>query len=412
MNELDVYKIRQDFPAIRQRKIVYLDNAASTQKPRQVLERMQRFYEEEYANVHRGLYPLAERATEAYEAARKTLANFVGADTEEIVFMRNATEALNFVALTWGRRGLTSPRRPSQKDIIMVTRIEHHSNYLPWVRLSEQTGAELHIVEVDENGELDWNDYLSVLATGKVKIFACTHASNVLGVVTPIKKLTREAKRHGVIVVVDGAQAAPHVTLDLHDLDVDFYAFTGHKMYGPTGIGVLYGKKKLLDETWPLFQGGEMVKSVKGNEIVWKDVPWRFEPGTPPIVEAIGLAAAADYLQSAEHTNRFENEKELLENLLESLSRIPEVKIMGSLNQVNNRIGIVSFTVDGIHVHDVAEICGYVGVCLRAGYHCAEPLLRHWEIPGVVRASLGIYNDERDIETLVQSLRKVVKTFR
>ena len=385
---------RDAFPLLTQRDIAYLDSAASAQKPKVVLDRMRQFYETSYANIHRAVYPLSEAATEAYEGARARVARFLKAPAADgIVFTRNATEAVNLVAQAFGARFKRGER-------ILVTTLEHHANIVPWQLLCERQGLELLPAPIDGNGDLVL-DALDALLARKPRLVAVTAASNALGTRTPVKEIVARAHAAGAAVLVDGAQAAPHFAIDVADWDCDFLVFTGHKLYGPDGIGVLYGKPELLASMPPWQGGGDMIRTVSFAGTEYADPPQRFEAGTPPIGPAIGLAAAIDFIEAVGWDRIEAHDKALTRHALARLADIPGVRPVGTPRA---RIGIVSFTVDGVHPHDAGSLLGERGVCVRTGHHCAQPLMEHLGLPGTVRASFGLHNDTGDIDRLADAL--------
>jgi cysteine desulfurase/selenocysteine lyase len=386
---------RHAFPLLMGRDIAYLDSAASAQKPKAVLDRMRQFYETSYANIHRAVYPLSEAATEAYEGARARVAAFLGAPSPgSIVFTRNATEAVNLVANSFGGSRLKSG------DRILVTMLEHHANIVPWQLLRDRLGLELLVAPIDAAGDLDLEALDRLLAQGP-KLVAVTAASNALGTRTPVKDVVARAHRAGAVVLVDAAQAAPHGAIDVTAWDCDFLVFTGHKLYGPDGIGVLYGKPDLLAAMPPWQGGGDMIRTVTFARTEFADPPQRFEAGTPPIGAAIGLAAAIDFIEPVGWDRIEAHDRALTRYALERLGEIPGVSPVGSPRE---RIGIVSFTLDGVHPHDVGSLLGERGVAVRTGHHCAQPLMDHLGLPGTVRASFGLHNDASDIDRLADAL--------
>jgi cysteine desulfurase/selenocysteine lyase len=402
----DVAAVRADFPILSRKiygkPLVYLDNAASAQKPRAVLDRMRKAYEEEYANVHRGLHFLANAATEGYEGARETVRNFLNAgSTGEVIFTRNATEAINLVAASYG---LAHVR---QGDEIILSILEHHSNIVPWHYHRERKGAVIKWAPVDEHGNFLLDEF-EKLFTPRTKIVAITHMSNALGTIVPIKEVVRVAHAHNVPVLVDGSQAAVHLAVDVQDLDADFYVFTGHKLYGPTGIGVLYGKKKWLDALPPYTGGGEMIREVTEDAVSYGETPHKFEAGTPPIVQAIGLAAAIDYMRSLGKARIRVHEERLLKLATDRLARINSLKILG---RAKEKGAIISFEMKGAHPHDVATVIDRSGVAVRAGTHCALPLLNRFGTTATCRASFGLYNTPEEIDTLADALLKAQDLF-
>jgi cysteine desulfurase/selenocysteine lyase len=404
---VDLSTLRSDFPILTQRvhgkPLVYLDNAATTQKPRQVLEAIARYYSEDNANVHRGVHTLSGRATDAFEAARAKVAKFIGAaHIQEIVFTRNATEGVNLVAQTWGRANLR------KGDEILISAIEHHSNIVPWQLLCGETGASLRVVPVFDSGELDLEAYQRMLKGGRIRLVAMTALSNALGTVTPIAEMVRLAHDAGALVLVDGAQAAYHMAVDVKSLDCDFFVLTGHKLYGPTGIGVLYGKSALLDAMPPWQGGGDMISSVTFEESKWNVLPYKFEAGTPHIEGAVALGAAVDYISAIGMPRIEAHERELLAYGTESLRSVPGLTLVGTAPK---KASILSFVMAGVHPHDVGTIVDRHGVAIRTGHHCAQPVMDRFGIPGTARASLALYNTREDIDRLVDALRQVNRVF-
>jgi cysteine desulfurase/selenocysteine lyase len=402
----DVEAIRADFPILSERPygkpLVYLDNAASAQKPRAVIERMVHAYEHEYANVHRGLHYLANAATEAYEAARERVRSFLNAaSTDEIVFTRSASEAINLVAASYGLQHIGAG------DEIVLTVMEHHSNIVPWHFHRERKGAVLKWVDVDDDGAFSLEAFERAL-TPRTKIVAVTQMSNVLGTAPPIKEIVRIAHARGVPVLVDGSQGAVHLDVDVRDLDADFYAFTGHKVYGPTGIGVLYGKRALLESLPPFNGGGEMIDTVTRDAVTYNPPPHRFEAGTPPIVQAIGLAAAIDYVEAIGRTRIRAHEESLRAYAQERLGAMNSLRIIGA---APGKGPIVSFTMDNAHAHDVATVIDRAGVAVRAGTHCAMPLLQRFGVTSTCRASFALYNTRAEVDALADALTRAHKLF-
>ena len=401
----DVMKVRADFPILALKPygkpLVYLDNAASSQKPRAVIDRMVYAYENEYANVHRGLHYLANAATEAFEGAReKTRAFLNAASTDEIIFTHGATESLNLVASSLGQS-------IGEGDEIILSIMEHHSNIVPWHFLRERKGAVLKWVGVDEEGNFRMDEFERAFSP-RTKVVAITHMSNVLGSIVPVKEVIRIAHAHGVPVLVDGSQGVVHLDVDVRDLDVDFYAFTGHKVYGPTGVGVLYGKKALLEKMPPFMGGGEMNEMVTTERVTYNTPPHRFEAGTPPIVQAIGLGAALDYMDSVGRAAIRAHEDGLRRYAHERLSQLNSVRIFG---QAAQKGAIVSFEMKGAHAHDVATVIDRAGVAVRAGTHCAMPLMTHYGVTSTCRASFGMYNTYEEVDRLVEALAKAEALF-
>lgn len=395
-----------DFPILDQivndEPLVYLDNAATTQKPQQVLDILADYYQKDNANVHRGVHTLSERSTARYEAARQTVADFIRAkSSKEILFTRGTTTGLNWVA-QFARDLLQAD------DEVIISVQEHHSNIIPWQQACQKTGAKLRYVTL-KNGELDM-DVLKELLSEKTKFVSLAHISNVLGSVAPIKEIAELVHAVGAYLVVDGAQSTPHMAIDVQDLDVDFFAFSGHKMLGPTGIGVLYGKQELLEQMSPVEFGGEMIEFVYEQYATWKELPWKFEAGTPNIAGAIGLAAAIDYLNDIGMERVQQHEEELIAYIWPKLQAIPGLTIYGS-QDVSKRTGLIAFNLDDLHPHDVATALDYEGVAVRAGHHCAQPLLSYLQVPATVRASFYIYNTKADCDKLVDALLKTKEFF-
>jgi cysteine desulfurase/selenocysteine lyase len=388
-----------EFPVLSRDGIVYLDSAATSQTPLAVIEAMDRYYREYRATIHRSVYAIANEATEAYESARERVAAFAGSTPGETVFTRNATEALNMVAYTWGRANV----RPD--DLVVTTQMEHHSSLVPWQILD----SELAYVPIDDDGILDLDALDRLLERGP-KVVAVAHVSNVLGTVNPVAEIARRAHAAGAVVVVDGAQAAPHLPLDVGALDVDFYAWTGHKAYGPTGIGVLHGRRKLLEEMPPFLGGGHMISRVGDFESTWAEPPAKFEAGTMPVAEAIGLGAAVDWLTEMGMDAVREHGRDVTAYALERLSEVDGLAIHGTTD-LDQRGSLVSFVVEGIHPHDVAEILGREGVCVRAGHHCAQPLMRRLGSPASTRASIAVHNTREDVDRLIDGLGTVQEVF-
>jgi cysteine desulfurase/selenocysteine lyase len=403
---LDVESIRADFPALHQevhgRPLVYLDNAATTQKPRRVIDAVSRFYEYDCANVHRGVHLLSQRATVAYERARTTIRKFIGAaDSREIVFTRGTTEAINLVASSFVRPRL----KPG--DEILITGMEHHSNIVPWQLLCEATGAVLKVVPITDSGEIELDGYEELLSD-RTRFVAVVQVSNALGTVNPVKRMIEIAHARNIPVLVDGAQAVPHARVDVRDLDCDFYAFSGHKVYGPTGIGALYGKREHLLEMVPYQGGGDMILSVTWKKTTYAEPPHRFEAGTPNIEGAIGLAAALDYLESLGLDAVAAHEAALLETATAAVLAIPGIRLVGA---AEHRAGALSFVMKGVHPHDVGTILDSEGVAIRAGHHCAQPVMQRFNISATVRASFGVYNTMDEVQRLVDGLHKVKEVF-
>ena len=402
----DVAKVRADFPILQQevrgRPLVYLDSAASAQKPRAVIDAISHFYTHDNANVHRGVHFLSERSTAAFEGAREKVARFLHAkDAKEIVFVRGTTEAINLVVQTFGRKNV------GPGDEVLITAIEHHANIVPWQMLCEQQGAKLKYIPVDTHGDLVL-DGLDELLTPRTRILALTHVSNALGTVTPVKELVRRAHAKGIPVLVDGAQAVTHFPVDVVDLDCDFYAFSGHKLFGPMGIGVLYGKKERLESMPPYQGGGDMILSVTMEKTIYNRVPYRFEAGTPDVAGAVGLGAAIDYLQRVGMENIAAHDRELLAYTEQALAKVPGVRLLG---QARERSGLVSFVMEDVHPHDIGTILDREGIAVRAGHHCAQPLMQCFGVAATVRASLALYSTREDVDALVRGLHKVREMF-
>jgi cysteine desulfurase/selenocysteine lyase len=403
MNPLE---LRKAFPILDQQvnghPLVYLDNAASSQKPRSVIDAIVRYYEHDNANVHRGVHTLASRATDAYEGARAKVAKFLNAASErEIVFTRGTTTALNIVARSWARAALR------EGDEIVLTPMEHHANLIPWQQAAKATGAVLRYIPMQPDGRVRLSDVEATL-TDRTKIVSVTHVSNVLGVVNPVKEIAALAHKRGAVMVVDGAQSAPHMKVDVRDLDCDFYAFSGHKMCGPTGIGVLYGKRELLEQMEPVEYGGEMIEHVDYYDATWKEAPWRFEGGTPIIAGAVGLAAAIDFLTEIGMDNIDRHSEALARYAYDRLSEIEGVTLYGPRE---GRVCLVTFNLDDVHPHDVATVLDTEGVAIRAGHHCCQPLMRKLEVTATARASFYLYNTEEDVERLAAALIKAKEFF-
>ena len=405
-NMFDVDRTRAEFPILSQevngRPLVYLDNGATSQKPRRVIDAIRRYYEFDNANVHRGLHALSERATNAYEGARDTVREFLNAvDRREIVFVRGATEGLNLIAQSWARPRL----RPG--DEIVITTMEHHSNIVPWQLVCRQTGALLRVAPIHDSGELDMEAF-SNLVNERTRVVAAAHVSNALGTINPAGKIVETAHAAGAIAVLDGAQAAAHGTVDVRALGCDFYVISSHKCYGPTGMGVLYGRSDRLEEAEPYQGGGDMIRTVSFEESTWNDLPYKFEAGTPNIAGAIGLGAAVAFMTDLGLDAIAAHERDVLEYATEALDEMDGIRIIGTARE---KAGILSFVVEGVHPHDVGTIVDRHGVAIRAGHHCAMPLMRRYAVPATSRASLALYNTRADIDALVGSLRKVKEIF-
>lgn len=403
----NIAKARNDFPILNEKingePLTYLDNAATTQKPQAVIDALTHYYEHDNANIHRGVYTLAERATESYEGVRQQVAKFIHAESDEIVFTRGTTTSLNWVALGFASQVL------QVGDEIIITVMEHHSNLVPWQQAAERAGAKLRYVEITDNGELDLEQYAELL-NEKTKIVAFTHVSNVLGTINPVKQMTKMAHDVGAYVVVDGAQAVGHFSVDVADLDCDFYAFSGHKVYGPTGIGVLYGKRELLAEMQPVEFGGEMINLVQRQTTDFKPAPDKFEAGTMPIAEVIGLGAALSYIESIGWPAIEAHEQALVQAAYEKLSAIEGITIYGP-GASPTRSALITFNLDGVHPHDVATVLDMQGIAVRAGHHCAQPLMQTLGVSATTRASFGLYNDLTDVDKLVAALHETKEFF-
>lgn len=403
---IDVEKIRKDFPILDQivndEPLVYLDNAATTQKPKAVLEAVNRYYQEDNANVHRGVHTLAERATASYEAARETVRRFINASsTKEVLFTRGTTTGLNWI-------GRFAEEILEEGDEVLISIMEHHSNILPWQEACRKTGAKLVYAYLKDGG-LDLEDFREKL-TDRTKFVSITHASNVLGVINPIQELAQLAHEKGAIMVVDGAQSVPHMKIDVQKLDADFFVFSGHKMAGPTGIGVLYGKEHYLNQMSPVEFGGEMIDFVYEQSATWKELPWKFEAGTPNMAGAIGLAVAIDYLEAIGMDAIEHHEQDLIAYVFPKLQAIEGLKIYGS-QDLAKRSGVISFNLGNLHPHDLATALDYEGVAVRAGHHCAQPLIQYLEVPATARASFYLYNTKEDCDKLVEALIKTKEFF-
>ncbi len=403
---LDLAKIRADFPILDERihgqRLVYLDNAATSQKPRAVIDAIRHYYEHVNANIHRGVHALSVRATEAHDAARETVRRFLNAaDTREIIFVRGATEAINLVAQTFGRVHVGAG------DEILITAMEHHSNIVPWQILCAEKGAHLRVAPIDDRGELDLEAFAKLIGA-RTRLVAVTQVSNALGTVTPLRQMIELAHGRGIPVLVDGAQATPHMAVDVQALDCDFYAFSGHKVYGPTGIGVLYGKQDLLRAMPPYQGGGDMISSVTFEKTTYNDLPYKFEAGTPDICGAIALGAALEYIDRLGMANVAAHEHELLDYATAKVGALPGVQLIGTAPV---RAGVLSFVMDSVHPHDLGTILDREGVAIRTGHHCAQPVMDRFKIPATARASFAVYNTREDIDALVDGIRKAHEVF-
>jgi cysteine desulfurase/selenocysteine lyase len=401
MSVMTTLDVRADFPILSReidgQPLIYLDSGATSQKPAAVIEATSAYYRERNANVHRGVYALAQEADAAYDGARKKVAAFVGWEPKTTIFTKNVTEAINLVAYAWGRANV------GPGDAVLTTQMEHHANIVPWQVLCKQRGAQLRYLEVDERGELSLDQLDRELAKGDVKLVAFTHVSNVLGTIVPVAEMTARVRAASAISLVDGAQAVPHMGVDLGSLGADFYAWTGHKALGPTGIGVLHGRAEILEEMEPFLTGGDMIASVDFDGATWNELPYKFEAGTPPIAEAVGLGAAMDYLSALDMDQVRAHERELTGYMLERLAEVPGLRVVGP-PEPECRGGLASFTIEGMHAHDIAELASRGGVCIRAGHHCAQPLMRCLGVGATARASVGVYNEPRDVDALIDAL--------
>lgn len=402
----DVEKVRKDFPVLSQtvngKPLVYLDNAASSQVPQSVIDRTSKYLAEEHSNIHRGVHYLSQHATTAYEAAREKVKRFINApDVKECIFVRGTTEGINLIAHSYGRRFV------NEGDEILVSQMEHHSNIIPWQMCSEERGAKLRVIPINERGELIIDEYENMLSE-RTKIVAVAHVSNSLGTVNPIKQMVETAHKYGVPVCVDAAQSVPHFPVDVQDLDADFFVFSGHKMFGPTGSGVVYGKRKWLDEMPPYQTGGGMIRSVSFERTTFAPIPEKFEAGTPAIAAGIGLGAAIDYLNSIDFAAAAAYEHELLEYATARLADIPGVTIVGT---ARDKASVVSFTIDGVHPHDIGTILDQQGIAVRAGHHCAQPVMQFFDVPATARASFAFYNTREEVDKLADAVQKVIEVF-
>ncbi|MCH7695409.1 MAG: cysteine desulfurase [Proteobacteria bacterium] len=403
---LDIEQIRADFPILSQqvhgKPLVYLDNAATTQKPNQVIETIDQYYRQYNSNIHRGVHTLSERGTAAYEKARLTIRDFINASSEkEIILLSGATEAINLVAQSYGRSRL------SEGDEIIISQMEHHSNIVPWQIVAEQTGASLKVIPINDAGELIMDEYRKLL-TDKTRLVAVGHISNALGSINPIKEIIDLAHEYGALALVDGAQAVPHTVVDVQALDCDFYAFSGHKLFGPTGTGVLYGKQTLLEDMPPYQAGGDMIKMVTFEKTIYNDLPYKFEAGTPHISGVIGLGAAIEYVNNIGLQAIAAYEHELLDYATEALTTVKGLRIIGT---AANKVSVLSFIMDNIHPHDLGTILDHAGIAIRTGHHCAMPVMQHFQIPATARASMAFYNTKQEIDCLVQGIEYAKKVF-
>ena len=405
---INISKIRADFPILKRvvngKPLVYLDNAATSQKPDYVLNAMDEYYRNKNANVHRGIHKLGEEATIAYEEARGKVARFVGArHAEEIIFVRNATEGLNLIAMTWGRANIKKDNK------IVLTIMEHHSNIVPWQLLAKETGAQIEFIEIDGEGALREDQIRNKIDTS-TKLVSITHASNVLGTINAVDKIATEAHRVGALFAVDAAQSVPHMPVNVKEIDCDFLAFSGHKMLGPTGIGVVYGKKRLLEDMPPFLGGGEMIREVHTHEATWKDPPYKFEAGTPNAAGAVGLSAATEYLSRIGMKHIHDYERELTAYALEKISKVGGIVTFGPKDPTR-RVGVITFNLGDIHAHDLATILDEEGIAIRSGHHCAQPLMEYLDVPATSRASFYLYNTKEEVDALVNALEKARMLF-
>lgn len=405
-NLYDVFEVRKDFPILHQEinghPLVYLDNGATSQKPGAVIDAVREYYEKTNANIHRGVHYLSERATKDYEDARDTAQHFINAgDRREVVYVKGTTEAVNLVAQSFGR-----PRLKPGDEIIIST-MEHHSNIVPWQMLCEQTGATLRVIPVTDEGELDFDAYVDMLGP-KTRIVSVVHLSNALGTINPVKRIIDAAKAHGAVTLLDGAQAVPHIPVDVRALDCDFYAFSGHKVFGPTGIGILYGKMEHLDAMQPYQGGGDMIRTVSFEKTTYNDLPYKFEAGTPNIAGAVGLAAALDYVRYLGIDAIAAHEDTVVEYATEKVSEIPGLRIIGTAPE---KSGIISFVMDGVHAHDIGTVLNSQGIAVRAGHHCTMPLMKRFGIAATSRASFALYNTKQEADALVSAIHKVKEMF-
>ena len=402
----DVQRIREDFPVLRQtvngKPLVYLDNAASSQVPQVVIDRGSIYLEDEHSNIHRGVHYLSQKATTAYEGAREKVKRFINArEAKECIFVRGATEGINLVMHGYGRKFIGAG------DEIIISAMEHHANIVPWQMLCEEKGAHLRVIPMNDAGELLLDEY-DALLNERTKLVAVTHASNALGTINPIKQMIDQAHKYGVPVLIDGAQSAPHMLVDVQDLDCDFFAFSGHKMFAPTGSGVVYGKAAVLETMNPFQGGGDMIKSVTFEKTIYADLPNKFEAGTPAIASQIGLGAAIDYLNTIDRKKAAAHEAELLRYATEKLSAIEGVRIIGTARE---KLSVLSFVIDDIHPHDIGTILDQEGIAVRAGHHCAQPVMQRFNVPATARASFAFYNTKEEVDVLARTIERVVEIF-
>ena len=410
-NTYSLEEIRKDFPVLDRRvrddkKLVYLDNAATTQKPNQVIDAISDYYKNHNSNIHRAVHALAEESTEAFEQTRDKVAEFLNIqDPQEVIFTKGTTEAINLVANAWGRDNI------NEGDIVVTTEYEHHSNIVPWQLLTQDKKAKLKYIDIDDNGELKLEQLDEYLATGEVKLVAVSHTSNVLGTISPVKEIVSKCRNAGAKILIDGAQAVPHMKVDLTDLNCDFYAFSAHKMLGPTGVGVLWAKKEILEKMTPYQGGGDMIREVHKYETTWNDLPYKFEAGTPNIADVIGFKNAIEYLQKIGMDNIREHEKELTKYALERMEKVPGITLYG-VKDIEKRGGVISFNFNDVHPHDVGTIIDKDGVAIRSGHHCAQVLMEKLNVAATNRASFYVYTTKEEIDVLLTSLESVAKVFK
>ena len=406
---IDTTRIREDFPILKRevhgKPLVYLDNAATTQKPQVVIDALVEYYSSYNANIHRGIHALAEEATAKYEATRQQVADFIGAaGPENIVFTRNTTESINLVAQAWGRKFL------SAGDEIVLSTMEHHSNLVPWQILAKEKGLTLRFIDIDDDGQLVAADIERYIGE-KTKLVAITHMSNVLGTINPVREIADRAHQHGALILLDGAQSVPHLPVDVQELDCDFLAFSAHKMLGPTGVGVLYARKELLEEMDPFMSGGEMIRRVELEESTWNDVPWKFEAGTPNIGDVCAFSASLDYLTDLGMENVRAHEIELVQEAVRRLQNVPGITLYGP-ESAANKGGVVAFNLEDVHPHDLGTVLDRSGVAIRAGHHCAQPLMKRLDVVATGRASFYVYNEPREFDALVEGIEAAARLFR
>jgi cysteine desulfurase/selenocysteine lyase len=399
-------RIKKDFPIFASQStgqpLVYLDSAATAQKPKCVIEAEREFYETSNANIHRGVYALSQKATELYDGTREVVRKFLNAKrAEEIIFVRGTTEGINLIASSYGRSKL------QKGDEILISTMEHHSNIVPWQMLAEAIGASLKVIAITDNGELDLDSFKSLLSS-KTKIVSLCHVSNTLGTINPVKEIIELSHQVGAVVILDGAQAVPHLKVDVSELDCDFYVFSAHKLYGPTGVGVLYGKYELLNQMPPYQGGGDMISNVTFEKTTYQEPPHRFEAGTPNIAGVVALSAAIEYLSSLDFEQMRQDEQALLSYAVEELSKLPGIRFIGT---AKDKVGVISFVLDCAHPHDIGTILDSENIAIRTGHHCTQPLMDRFKVPATARASFGVYNSTEDIDRLVQGLNKVIKVF-